>query len=362
MKSPRKLTIVNETVYTGNEVEVVQSSSLPDTGKEEVEVVLSEESSSLRAKLKRLSLPAKLKRLSLSAKIKKLISARRLRKKQAETKNSAVMLPNELHRLRAACCHPQVGVGEVGNLKRQNEYSGTSVATEVLSMCQILDRLIDDAKVKAEEAQHLCTLNTNAIACLHRLKAESGSRGGGLIDSDVEMYLLQKSPKASMDAIDIADNNSSPFSKVAIVPTRLVPTKDSDHTGDNSDTDSYTYTYTYTDTDTDTYTDTDTDIDTDTDTDTYTDTDADTDTHVDVKVRWKMQLIRRCYHFILKNCVSFSISQTSQWELERETIRSDERTTHKIFEVDVGSNLLSYSCQCWSGPVVDDIFEYLLTI
>jgi hypothetical protein len=63
MKSPRKLTIVNETVYTGNEVEVVQSSSLPDTGKEEVEVVLSEESSSLRAKLKRLSLSAKLKRL-----------------------------------------------------------------------------------------------------------------------------------------------------------------------------------------------------------------------------------------------------------------------------------------------------------
>jgi hypothetical protein len=329
MKSPRKLTIVNETVYTGNEVEVVQSSSLPDTGKEEVEVVLSEESSSLRAKLKRLSLSAKLKRLSLSAKIKKLISARRLRKKQAETKNSAVMLPNELHRLRAACCHPQVGVGEVGNLKRQNEYSGTSVATEVLSMCQILDRLIDDAKVKAEEAQHLYTLNTNAIASWRRLKAESGSSGGGLIDSDVEMYLLQKSPKASMDAIDIADNNSSPFSKVAIVPT-----KDSDHTGDNSDTD----------------------------TDTYTDTDADTDTDVDVKVRWKMQLIRRCYHFILKNCVSFSISQTSQWELERETIRSDERTTHKIFEVDVGSNLLSYSCQCWSGPVVDDIFEYLLTI
>ena len=271
MKSPRKLTIVNEIVDTGNEVEVVQSSSLPDTGKEEVEVVLSEESSSLRAKLKRLSLPAKLKRLSLSAKIKKLISARHMRKKQAETKNSAVMLPNELHRLRAACCHPQVGVGEVGNLKRQNEYSGTSVATEVLSMCQILDRLIDDAKVKAEEAQHLYTLNTNAIASWRRLKAESGSRGGGLIDSDVEMYLLQKSPKASMDAIDIADNNSSPFSKVAIAPT-----KDSDHTGDNSDTD------------TDTYTDTD------------ADTDADTDTDVDVKVRWKMQLIRRFYHFTLK--------------------------------------------------------------
>jgi hypothetical protein len=86
----------------------------------------------------------------------------------------------------------------------------------------------------------------------------------------------------------IADNNSSPFSKVAIVPTRLVPTKDSDHTGDNSDTDADTYTDTDTDTDTDTYTDTD------------ADTDADTDTDVDVKVRWKMQLIRRFYHFTLK--------------------------------------------------------------
>ena len=134
MKSPRKLTIVNETVYTGNEVEVVQSSSLPDTGKEEVEVVLSEEKSS--------SLPAKINKLSLPTKMKRLIS----------------------------------------------------------------------------------------------------------IDSDVEMYLLQKRSKPYMDAIDIAaDNNSSPFSIVAIVPTN-----DSDHTGDNYDTD------------------------------------TDTDTDEDVKVRWKI--------------------------------------------------------------------------
>jgi hypothetical protein len=133
------------------------------------------------------------------------------RKRKAK---DAVMLSNQLHRLRAACCHPQVGVGGIGNLKRQNNYSGTSVATGVLSMSQILDRLIDDAKVKAEEAQRLYTLNTNAIACLCRLKAESGSRGGTLIDSDDEINLLQKSSKAYMDAIDVADNNSSPSSIV----------------------------------------------------------------------------------------------------------------------------------------------------
>ena len=108
MKSPRKLTIVNVTVYTGDEVEVV----------------LSEEKSS--------SLPAKINKLSLPTKMKRLIS----------------------------------------------------------------------------------------------------------IDSDVEMYLLQKSSKPY---------NSSPFSIVAIVPTN-----DSDHTGDNYDTD------------------------------------TDTDTDEDVKVRWKI--------------------------------------------------------------------------
>lgn len=129
--------------------------------------------------------------------------------KRRKAKNED-MLSNQLHRLRAACCHPQVGVGGIGNLKRQQNYSGTSVATGVLSMSQILDRLIDDAKVKAEEAQRLYTLNTNAIATLYRLKSESGSRCGTLIDNEDEINLLQKSSKAYLDAIEIADKNSSP--------------------------------------------------------------------------------------------------------------------------------------------------------
>lgn len=124
------------------------------------------------------------------------------------------MLSHHLHRLRAACCHPQVGSSGIGKLKKQSNISSTSVATGVLSMSQILDRLIDDAKIKAEEAQRLYTLNTNAIACLYKLKAESGVRGGTLIDSEDEISLLQKSSKAYMDAIDIADNNSTPSSIV----------------------------------------------------------------------------------------------------------------------------------------------------
>ena len=46
--------------------------------------------------------------------------------------------------------------------------------------------------------------------------------------------------------------------------------------------------------------------------------------------------------------------------MRENNIRSDERK-HKLFDVEVGSHLLSYSCQCWSGPNEDDIFEYLLT-
>ena len=126
----------------------------------------------------------------------------------------ADFLSNQLHRLRAACCHPQVGTSGIGKVQKQSNYSGTSVANGVLSMSQILDRLIDDAKVKAEEAQRLYTLNTNAIACLFKLKAESGARGGSIIDDEDEIHLLRKSCAAYFDAIDVADGNSHPSSIV----------------------------------------------------------------------------------------------------------------------------------------------------
>lgn len=125
------------------------------------------------------------------------------------------MLSHHLHRLRAACCHPQVGASGIGKVhKSSNNYGGTSVANGVLSMSQILDRLIDEAKIKAEEAQRLFTLNTNAIACLYKLKSESGVRSGSFLDQDDEVALLQKSCHAYIEAIDVADSNSSPCSIV----------------------------------------------------------------------------------------------------------------------------------------------------
>jgi E3 ubiquitin-protein ligase SHPRH len=136
-------------------------------------------------------------------------------KKRKRKAKDTDMLSHHLHRLRAACCHPQVGSSGISKVqKSSSNYDGTSVANGVLSMSQILDRLIDDAKVKSEEAQRLYTLNTNAIACLYKLKAESGVRSGSFLDEDDEVALLQKSCQAYIEAIEVADTNSAPCSIV----------------------------------------------------------------------------------------------------------------------------------------------------
>ena len=93
-------------------------------------------------------------------------------RKKTKTRRSkdADLLHHQLHRLRAACCHPQVGTSGIGGKVSKKAKSqkdggsggGPSIANGVLSMSQILDRLIDDAKLKAEEAQRLYILNTNA--------------------------------------------------------------------------------------------------------------------------------------------------------------------------------------------------------
>jgi len=75
-----------------------------------------------------------------------------------------------LQKLRAACCHPQVGASGIGRLRAHGR--GQTVAERVLSMEQILQKLIDDAKSQCEEAQRIVTLHTNGMACLTRLKAE----------------------------------------------------------------------------------------------------------------------------------------------------------------------------------------------
>lgn len=95
-----------------------------------------------------------------------------------------------LHTLRAACCHPQVGSG---GLKQRRE-AGSSLSSQVMSMHQILCRLIDDARLKCEEAQRLAIMHTNAAAALTNLKVEANvSLGVPLNESNKDMF--QKSCK-----------------------------------------------------------------------------------------------------------------------------------------------------------------------
>jgi Superfamily II DNA/RNA helicases, SNF2 family len=124
------------------------------------------------------------------------------------------MLSDQLRKLRAACCHPQVGSSGIGKIRKHHGSSdGINVASGVLTMSQILDKLIDDAKLQAEEAQRIYTLNSNALACLYKLKAESRDLNGMFVLED-ENDLLGKSCKAYLDAIDTADRNSQPCAVV----------------------------------------------------------------------------------------------------------------------------------------------------
>jgi hypothetical protein len=90
---------------------------------------------------------------------------------------------------------------------------GTSIATGVLSMSQILDHLIEDAKLKAEEAQRVFVLHSNSIAALHRLRSQTDLRGA-IIDLDDEVSLLKKSISVYQHTLDVAKSNSCPSAAV----------------------------------------------------------------------------------------------------------------------------------------------------
>ena len=108
-------------------------------------------------------------------------------------------LNNLLQKLRAACCHPQVGTSGI-SLRRHGpghyKKEGGSVADRVLTMDEILDKLIDDAKGKCEEAQRITVLYTNGLASLMRLKAEALGEGRAEIigqnSNDITLRLLEK--------------------------------------------------------------------------------------------------------------------------------------------------------------------------
>ena len=136
---------------------------------------------------------------------------------RTETKNgkkrkaAQLVVTDRLYRLRAACCHPQVGSGGVSHAKRLRQTpDGTlnSVSRRVMTMEQILITFIDDARLKCEEAQRLVVMHRNAVAAISRLKVEAKQRDIVIPDSD--LHLLSRSRDLYLDALKLVKNNSTP--------------------------------------------------------------------------------------------------------------------------------------------------------
>jgi len=104
-----------------------------------------------------------------------------------------------LNKLRAACCHPQVGASGLSG--RSSRPQGSS---SVLSMEEILNKLIEESKGRVEEAQRLFVMHTNGMACLSRLKAETSE------SSETRQKQLEKSFSTYLEVIDMMNKSSSP--------------------------------------------------------------------------------------------------------------------------------------------------------
>ncbi len=138
------------------------------------------------------------------------VSAATSGKRSRPRKKDVEELTVHLHRLRAACCHPQVGSSGISKVaKGKTKAQQSSTINGVLNMAQILDRLIDDAKLKAEEAQRIFTLHKNALASLSNLKAEA-CVSGRISSNETEDYLLRKCCDHYFEALNEADKNSCP--------------------------------------------------------------------------------------------------------------------------------------------------------
>ena len=120
-----------------------------------------------------------------------------------------LLLTDQLHKLRAACCHPQVGSSGITSVKRNRNKNGdNSVSSRVMTMSQILDKFIDDAKIQCEESQRLVVLYTNGMAAVSRLKVEAKCRGVNIPESDSD--LLEKCCQLYDQSLRLADENSVP--------------------------------------------------------------------------------------------------------------------------------------------------------
>jgi hypothetical protein len=128
--------------------------------------------------------------------------------------NRLTTLADRLHKLRAACCHPQVGSSGIGRghasrlLGKRREGSMSSLNSRVMTMDQILERFIEEAKLKCEESQRLAVMHTNAMAALSTLKIEAKKFFGVNVEEEDEI-LMKKSCK-----LTIFCSSQSPFSKI----------------------------------------------------------------------------------------------------------------------------------------------------
>lgn len=136
-------------------------------------------------------------------------------------------LNNLLQKLRAACNHPQVGASGMNRRRHgpgHHHVEGGSVADRVLTMDEILDRLIDDAKGKCEEAQRITVLYTNGLASLMRLKSEAIGEGRveliGQNSIDSMLKLMEKSVAYYQEVIDMTSANSSPTEAIGAAELR----------------------------------------------------------------------------------------------------------------------------------------------
>jgi SNF2 family DNA or RNA helicase len=120
------------------------------------------------------------------------------------------ILTDQLHKLRAACCHPQVGSSGIGGVKRRRHgiEQDASVSSRVMTMSQILDKFIDDAKLQCEESQRRAVLHTNAMAATSYLKVEAIQRGISIPETD--RALLESSCSFYFQALQLAEENGVP--------------------------------------------------------------------------------------------------------------------------------------------------------
>jgi uncharacterized protein YukE len=133
-----------------------------------------------------------------------------------KTQKDERALSHHLHRLRAACCHPQVGSYGLGRLASGKGHGkgggGGPAASGLLTMDQILDRLVDDAKTKCEESQRIAVMHSNAVACLHRLQVEAKARPDCQslkLPKKSDQDILKASCRTYMDSLTLTKTNAA---------------------------------------------------------------------------------------------------------------------------------------------------------